>query len=182
MIFSNGSCSKATYWPAGGRKEETEDVRVVEASGFWSSYSTMITSGHLCTLPAAKPLSGISSSVPLHLPSSSAWFLALPTRGECTLPCSLPHSLLLCRARPSRRLLWVCHRLLGRRFSSWPVRLLATRLAQIGAHRILNERGGSNRACLCLSCRRHSFHFFIVFARFKMRAWEMPLKWRMVAR
>lgn len=56
------------------------------------------------------------------------------------------------------------------------IRHLVTCMAQIGACQILNEKDGSNWVCLCLSHRKRTFHFFIVFASFKMRAGKMPLK------
>ena len=52
--------------------------------------NSLIASGHLCTIPVAKPLSGMSSSVQLPIPSSQSWFLSLPEHGRYTLSYNLP--------------------------------------------------------------------------------------------
>lgn len=182
---SGGICSKSMSWLSGGGKEkQTRHVRAVEATSFWSSYSTMIPSGHLCTLPVAKPLSGTLSSLQPPLPSSLSWFLSLPTRAKYTLSYSLPHSPLLYRARSpsiiSESAISFCEGFNPYRAVS--IRHLVTCLAQTGAERILNEKDGNNWVCLCLSHRRHNFYFFIAFAHFRKRACKTPLKRRTVSR
>jgi len=40
----------------GEEEKQTEDVRVVEATSFWSSYWALIALGHVYTVLVAKPL------------------------------------------------------------------------------------------------------------------------------
>lgn len=179
---SGGICSKSMSWLSGeGKEKQTRHVRVVEATSFWPSCSTMIPSGHLCTLPAAEPLPGTLSSLQPPLPSSLSWLPSLPTRGKYTLSYSLSQPAAL-QSQIFIDHFWISFCEGFNPYRAVSIRHLVTCLAQIGAERILNEKDGNNRVHLCLSHRKHNFYFFIAFTCFKKAACKRPLKWRMVSR
>lgn len=141
----------------GEERRRQKGIRVVEASSFWSSYSTVITSGHLRTVPVAKPRSGTvlpqSTTRPQFLslvpqPANTWWVQAL------LQPPSLP------RQPPALQSLTFrdscCEFTINfddGGFHPYPavsIRHLVTCLAQIGTHQILNKRGGSNWAGFCV--------------------------------
>ena len=62
------------------KKGEEKDAGGVEATAFWSSYSTGV-SGHLCTLPVSKPLIGMSCSAQLPHPHLLVLVSYLPKLG-----------------------------------------------------------------------------------------------------